>query len=268
MPIITISRGTFSGGRALAGCLARRLGYPCISREVLAEAAARYEVPGVDLDAALATAPSVFDRLGRDRDRYLCYIRAVLCQHARAGDLVYHGHAGHHLLAGIRHVIRARVVADIGSRVRAAMQEMNMTSRQAELHIRKVDAERRKWTRFLYGVAWEDPFNYDVVLNLEHAGIDGACEVLAGMARLEMFQATEESRAALDDLALSSSVAAALGRDERTRNAKFRVQARGGFVTIEGIVGLTDVADAVNDVVGSIEGVTGLANNVTTQLPI
>jgi FixJ family two-component response regulator len=35
MPIITISRGTFSGGKELAECLARSLGYACISREVL-----------------------------------------------------------------------------------------------------------------------------------------------------------------------------------------------------------------------------------------
>ena len=42
MSIITISRGTFSGGRDLAECLAQKLGYPCISREVIVEAAERY----------------------------------------------------------------------------------------------------------------------------------------------------------------------------------------------------------------------------------
>jgi hypothetical protein len=45
MPIITISRGTFTGGKKLAGCLSELLKYPCISREVLAEAGEQYGVP-------------------------------------------------------------------------------------------------------------------------------------------------------------------------------------------------------------------------------
>src|SRR5919197_611039 len=45
MSIITISRGSFSGGQALAERVAQRLGYSCLSREVLVEAAATYGVP-------------------------------------------------------------------------------------------------------------------------------------------------------------------------------------------------------------------------------
>ncbi len=35
MSIITISRGVFSGGEALAECVAVRLGYRCIDRDTL-----------------------------------------------------------------------------------------------------------------------------------------------------------------------------------------------------------------------------------------
>jgi hypothetical protein len=40
MSIITISRGTLSGGKMLAECLSRGLGYKCIDRDVLVEKAA------------------------------------------------------------------------------------------------------------------------------------------------------------------------------------------------------------------------------------
>ena len=43
MPIISVSRGTFSGGKHLAEELAQDLGYPCISREIITDAAKRYE---------------------------------------------------------------------------------------------------------------------------------------------------------------------------------------------------------------------------------
>jgi len=35
MSVITISRGTFSGGKAIADCLSRRLGYRCIDRDTI-----------------------------------------------------------------------------------------------------------------------------------------------------------------------------------------------------------------------------------------
>jgi cytidylate kinase len=262
MSIITISRGSFSGGKDLAECVARDLGYPCISREVIVEAAEQYGASEAALSAALSEAPSLLDRLKRDRDRYLSYLRAVLCKHAREGSFVYHGYAGHHLLAGIRHVIRVRVVADMRYRITAAMEQLNMTSRQAEAHIKRVDEQRRRWTRFLYGVEWEDPANYDVVLNLEYLGIEGACAVVVRMTQLEQFQPTAESRRALENLALQALVLAALARDERTRDADFRVRAEDGVVTIEGVVKLPDMVDSVREVVAGIEGVTEVVNQV------
>ena len=42
MAIITISRGTMSGGKKLAELLCQRLGYQCISREIIVEAAEKY----------------------------------------------------------------------------------------------------------------------------------------------------------------------------------------------------------------------------------
>ena len=44
MAIITISRGTKSGGEKLAKCLSERLGWPAISREVIVETASQYGV--------------------------------------------------------------------------------------------------------------------------------------------------------------------------------------------------------------------------------
>jgi cytidylate kinase len=215
----------------------------------------------------MAHPPSFLDRLNRHRDHYLAFVRAALCQHAKQGDLIYHGHAGHHLLAGIRHLIRVRVVADLNFRVKAAMERQHMTRHEAEVYIRKVDGERRKWTRFLYGVNWDNPANYDIVLNLEHLRLDGACDLLAQMAKLEQFQATPESKAALEDLALSSLVVAALVSDKRTADADLRVQVKRGVVTVGGVVRQSDVAASVPEVLQHVEGIAKLVNDVAYSPP-
>jgi hypothetical protein len=53
MAIITISRGTFSGGQSLAECVGEKLGYRCISRQVLVRAALEYNVPLDKLEEAV-----------------------------------------------------------------------------------------------------------------------------------------------------------------------------------------------------------------------
>ena len=83
MAIIAISRGTFSGGEALARRLAERLGYQCISREVILQAAWGYGVPAEELTAAMEKPPWLWERLFGERAAYLTFVRAALCEHAR-----------------------------------------------------------------------------------------------------------------------------------------------------------------------------------------
>ncbi|MFC1980417.1 cytidylate kinase family protein, partial [Chloroflexota bacterium] len=61
MAIITISRGTFSGGQSLAEDVAKKLGYRCISREVLVEAARQYDVAEESLRKTLIEKPGFLE---------------------------------------------------------------------------------------------------------------------------------------------------------------------------------------------------------------
>jgi len=255
MAIITISRGTFSGGKALAECLAERLGYECLSREVILDAASGYGIPAEKLTAAMEKPPSFWQQLTGERVDYLQYVRAALCERAMKGNLVYHGHAGHLLLAGVSHVIRVRVIADMEQRIKAAMRDQKLDRSTAIAYIKRVDKERVKWTRFLYGVDWHDPSLYDVVLNLSHISIRGACETIVRMAELDEFQPTRESVKALEDLTIASRVWAALAKDPRTTAADLRVTAKDGVVTVTGTTGSEAVVEAIPLAASQVEGV-------------
>jgi cytidylate kinase len=263
MAIIAISRGTFSGGEALAKGVAERLGYRCISREmILDEAAKGYGVPAEELTAAMEKPPSFWRRVAGARTAHLTFVRAALCEHAREGNLVYHGLVGHLLLRGISHVIRVRVIADMEFRIPVAMQEQNLAREDAMAHIEKVDKERRHWIRFLFEVEWDDPHLYDVVLNLSRTSLATACDMVARMTEQEEFKPTAASVKALEDLALNSRVSAVLARDARTTDADLGVTADDGIVTITGTTQLPAVVDAVPSVVGQVEGVKKVRNEV------
>lgn len=255
MSIITISRGTYSGGRTLAECLAKRLGYQCVSREVILDAAKAYGIPSQKLTEAMEKPPSFWQQLTGERVDYLYYVRAALCERALEGNLVYHGHAGHLLLSGVSHVIRVRVIADMEHRIKAAMRDQKLDRNGAIAYIKKVDQERVRWTRFLYGVEWTDPTLYDLVLNLAHISIQTACDILSFMTELHDFKPTPESLQAMDNLVLSSRVWSALARDPRTKASDLRVVANSGVVTISGTTGSAAVVEAIPIVASQVEGV-------------
>ena len=104
MPIITISRGSYSWGKQVAEKVAEKLGYECIAREILIEASKEFNVEEVKLVHAISDAPSFFQRLSYGKERYITYIQAALLAHLKKDNVVYHGLAGHFFVQRLPHV--------------------------------------------------------------------------------------------------------------------------------------------------------------------
>jgi len=269
MSIITISRGTFSGGEALAKQVAERLGYQCLSREMNLETAAKeYGVPAEQLTAEMEKRPSFWHRVGGERTAHLVFVRATLCEQARAGNLVYHGLVGQLLLPGISHVISVRAIADMEARIQAVMLQQHLGHNEAVAHIEKVDKERRQWVRFLFDVEWDDPHLYDLVLNLSRMSLGAASETVARLSERAEFKPTPISLKAMEDLTLQSRVSAVLLRDPRTRDAELTVTADDGMVEVNGQARWPDGVEAVSLVAQQVEGVKDLRSKVSfTSVP-
>ena len=69
--------------------------------------------------------------------------------------------------------------------------------------ISKVDEERKKWTRRLYGVDPTDPSLYDLVVCIDKIEVEGAIRLICEAASQEAFRLAENDRQKLSDLALS-----------------------------------------------------------------
>jgi cytidylate kinase len=239
MAIITISRGTLSGGRRLAQCVGLNLGYAVVSREELErEAAARYGIDEQRLRRGLEQGPTLWDRFRVDRRLYLAVAKATLCHLVRDDRVVYHGHAGHLLLREIGHVLRVRTIVPMAHRIPYAIAEHGLDEETAESYILKKDEERRSWTRFLYGIEWGDPVLYDLTLNLERFTIESACALLATVVERPEFAATPENRRALEDLRVASDAHARLFLNPRVAAsaAGIEVRARDGVLELSGLL--------------------------------
>jgi len=263
MAIITISRGTFSGGMMLAKDLAEKLGYRCVGREEIIESASKkYEVSEEKLLKAILKKPSAFQRFTYEREEYLAFIQAVLCEHARPDNMIYHGNAGHFLLKGIPHVLRVRIVAPMGLRIKFVMERQQILHDEAVKYIEKVDKERIKWTKFLYGVDWRSPELYDIVFNMETEDIAFISGMIQYAIQQEPFKTTPESQKAMDDHTLASQVLAAIVLNPQTRDAAVTVRADAEALTLTAEVKTQEVADMLGEIAKSVPGVREVNNEV------
>ena len=262
MAVITISRGTMSGGQKLATMLAERLGYNCVSREIITKSADRYGVPESKLFEAIQKKPSILQKLTFDRDRYLAYIQVTLCEYASKDNLIYHGYGGHWLLEGVSHVLSIRIVASMPYRVQAAVDQFGFDPKQAVRYIKKVDRERVKWTRFLYGKDWTSPALYDIVFNLERADLEFVCEMVRHAVGQPQFQATPESAKAMQDLLTASRVRAALAGLPNIWLDQIEVKADAGSVVLRGRLKPQQPSGAVLETVRQVTGVSTVDNQL------
>ena len=258
MPVITISRGSLSGGSALAKALATKLGCACIDRESLADLAIDRGIQVGQLESVLVKAPASRRKLARERELYLATVTAKLCELALAGDLVYHGHAGHLLLRGVPHVLRVRAVSSTEKRIEAVESRLRLPREQAIEFIDKIDRDRSRWAEYLHGVRWDDPTLYDIVVNLESMPPENAAVALCAMTELPDYQQTPASRRAIAELLLASRARIALGQDEKTSRADVRVRTRGGTVSVHCMPRQASVIEHIPGALAKIEGVENI----------
>lgn len=210
MGVITISRGSYSKGKSVAEKVAQKLGYECVAREIILDASQEFNIPEIKLIRAIHDAPSILDRFGYAKEKYIAYIQEALLKHFQKDNVVYHGLAGHFFVRGISHVLKVRIIADLEDRIRREMEREGISKREASRILEKDDKERKEWSKHLYGIDTWDSSLYDLVIHIHKITIDDAVDIICHTAGLKHFQTTPESQKAMDDLVLSSEVKAAL----------------------------------------------------------
>jgi cytidylate kinase len=229
--IITISRGSYSRGKEVAEALAKRLGYECVSRDILLETCQEFSIPEIKLVKALHDAPSILERFSHGKERYISYFRAAFLNHMVKDNVVYHGLAGHFFLQDISHVFKVRIIAKMEDRVKEEMKRENCSAEEARYMLKKDDAERNRWGLALYG---KDTWNcnlYDMVLHIDSMTVEDVVGILAGMVEKGRFDATAESLEMLQKKALLANIHAAIVNI----SPRATVEVQDGVVTLDNL---------------------------------
>jgi cytidylate kinase len=228
MTIITISRGSYSRGKEIAERVAERLGYKCMAREVILEACGRYDVPEMKLMRAIHDAPTILERFGISKERYVAQFNAEFLEQMKQDNVVYHGLAGHVFLSGVSHVLKVRIIADLEYRTQLEMKRESISLDAAQTILEHDDRERRRWSKTLFGIDPSDPSLYHLVLHVGALAPEIATDIICSTAQDDEFQATPASKQVLEDLLLATRIRALLvGSDPHAE-----VTARDGVVHV------------------------------------
>ncbi len=274
MAIITISRGTMSGGEALASALSQRLGWPSISREVITDAAREHGVSEQLVAEQLTKGPGLLRQYTAERRLYLLAVESALLQRALQGSYIYHGYAGHLLLKGIPGVLKVRLIAPLEYRIRNVIERKGLSRQEGLRHIQEVDKQRAQWTQFLYNLDWTHPSNYDLVCNLVSLSIECVAGMICRIITSREFEDSPEMRAALEQANLACRIKTVLAQHEATRGMDLDVAVKDKTATVTGTLVTSAllrsrIESLKHDIVGivrsaaDVEGLT-IDVNVTT----
>jgi len=213
MPIITISRCSYTHGKDVAEAVAKTLGYTCISREALLDASQEFNVPGIKLVGEL---PIILEQTVFNKYRYISYIRSELLRHLAKDNVVYHGFCGHAFFKDIDHVLKVQITADLEDRVKLVMNRDGFSRNEALLFIKTMDDARKKWCQNLYKIDLSKINQYDISLNISKFPRDKAVDIICKIATLERYKTTANSRRAMDELLIAADAGVKTLTDSET----------------------------------------------------
>jgi cytidylate kinase/CBS domain-containing protein len=269
MAIITISRGTCSGGTHLADELHTILGWKVLSQEEVSSAAARaYRMTEEELFRGLYLPSNFFERFTHRKTRYLLATQAVVTELLSDGNGIYHGLAGQFLFADLCNAFKVRIAAPMEYRIKTAMRRFAISQEEARRQIRDADEHRARWGRQIFHADITDSALYDLVVNLEHVSVERAATMIAEIMEGEEYRPTPQCLQDFKDFALEKRVRAELFFNSPFTPDLATVKVRNGEVALSGGKTFAASEHGVIQFVSKVRGVEKITTEHGTVAPV
>lgn len=184
-PVITISRQHGAGGGDLAQCLARHMALDVFDREILQQIAESTHLSEQVVSALDDRKREVLTEWlsGMASREYLSSVEYRYQLTRVVGALAQHGGAviigrGAHLILGRGEALRVLVVAPLAARIAAVMKREQVAEREARRRIQEVEADRRAFLIRHFHAEFDDPTQFDLVVNTALLPIADACAAI------------------------------------------------------------------------------------------
>ncbi len=224
MSVITISRQYGCAANEIAAKVAEALGYEVVDKELIAHVAAeaqtseeevaRYDEASLSPiekflralvrfttpEEALAWSPGPLREVPLwlppreqwqkegarvlDHEECLRFTQMVLRKLAQKRRVILIGRGAMVVLRDIPNALHIRLYAPVEWRVQRVAQQENLPLDKARAKVCAEDRRRADYLRQFYGVDWNDPSLYHLVLNVAALGLENTAQLILAAARL------------------------------------------------------------------------------------
>jgi len=182
MTVITISRELGSGGTAISQQVATSLGYAWVEKYATDNIFRQYGL--TKFDELYSSAPGLLDLLNVDNLMLVAMANEIIEAVAACGNVVILGRAGFAVLAGYADVLHVRVQGPFSERVKRVMDRAGLTDLDAAVEQVKADDEvHAKYMQRFYNKQWDDPANFNLVLDTGAVSMEEAVKQICEAAR-------------------------------------------------------------------------------------
>lgn len=203
-PVITITRQYGAAGSEVARSVAAALAWEVIDNEFVDEVARRAGLPAAEVAQREERAPGLLARIARtlavgspelflsaaaepEAERAEATIvrvtELVIAEAAAHGRVVLVGRGAQAVLAQRADALHVYVIAPAPWRQRHAIERLGADPALVAKLLEEIDGRRDQYVRSYYGRTRADLTNYDLVVNTERLGVDGAAALIVADAR-------------------------------------------------------------------------------------
>ena len=203
MPVLTVSRLYGSGGSEVAAIVAKILGWSLLDNAVVDAVAARMGMSVAEVQAREERVPSLVERLTsamamgsqewatplasakRPTDEQLIEVTHHIIEEAIArGPLVVVGRGAQDMLAAREDTLHVFCYAPRKALIARTMQREGVGAEEAERLVEETNKQRDQWVRLHWERDRRAHENFDLSVNTERLGIQGAADLIVTAARM------------------------------------------------------------------------------------
>jgi cytidylate kinase len=203
MPIVTISRQYGSGGSEVAERVARALGWQLYDNAMVDEVAARLGMTSAEVSAREERLPTLSERFASaislsvpeviptlgdaaippSEERIVEVTTRVMEEAVQAGPAVIVGRGAQCLLATRSDALHVFCYAPMESLIAYVVSHLGLSADEARKQILETNERREEYVKRHWSREWRDLANYHLCVNTAWLGLDGAAELVTGVAR-------------------------------------------------------------------------------------
>ncbi|MFA5701793.1 MAG: cytidylate kinase-like family protein [Desulfuromonas sp.] len=252
MAIVTISREMGSGGSIIANALADKLGYTLVDGETILKEASKYGLSQEAIEKADEKPPAFVESLDARAEIDFYHIQQIILEYALRGDVIIYGRGGQDILEGVESVLTTRIIAPFELRIERWAEREWLDPDLSRILVHKSDQQREGFIKYYFDRDWNDPCNYDLVINTAKLSEDMAVDlIIHAIEEKHLQEQRENSKERLRELILRKKIEIEIIRSSDIEGYHLQIDIKEGTILLNGHIHSNAERDTIHEIINA-----------------